>query len=202
MPALNLTFPFGSGIPESNAILACYYGDGVAVDTSVLAQDILRAVPFFVSVPITVDGLAIENSGTGDTGEKIRMGLYASTSGGLPGALLSQTGEITLDNTRDVRVAALGAAQQLVPTQKYWVAEVSNATLNLLCQSSAAGLPVMTIMNQMGAVGWNAGLPFTGSGSYGLGCVAVAHTYGSLPSNFGAPTSLPIAAPIMGVQVQ
>lgn len=203
MPATISSFPFGNGFADSNAILVPFYGNASAINVTVLAQDILRAVPFTVAQPVVIDGLAFENTGTADTGEKMRLGIYTSTTGGLPGTLLSETGEITIDNTRDVRIGALGAAQTLAPFTKYWLAQVSNATMSILTVSPAsAGVPMEALNTQIGAPVWNAGLPHYDGTNYAINCVAVSHSYGALPSSFGTPTSAPLASPILGAQVQ
>lgn len=195
-------FPNGIGTPESDTLLMAHYPNVIVAEVNIL-QDILYAVPFFVPATTVIDGLAFENTSTGDSGDDIRMGLYGSTTGGLPGALLSETGEIALDGTRDVRVGALGAAQTLTPATKYWIAMVANATITLLCAPVRVGSErsMDAYFSRSGVPPWNAGLPIFNGTNYGY-MFQRSHTYGALPNPFGTVTAISTISPIMGAQVQ
>lgn len=195
-------FPDSIGSPESDSILLAHF-PGMTVTNSALNADLLFAAPFFVSAVTVVDGLAFENAGTGDNGDKVRMGLYGSTTGGLPGALLSETGEITLDANRDVRIGALGAAQTLLPSLKYWIAIVGNAAITYLNAANRTSLLTDSYYTRMGVVPWNNGTPFYDGTNYQY-FLYKSHTYGAMPSPFGTPNTTGNShnCPIVGAQVQ
>jgi|DEB0MinimDraft_10_1074344.scaffolds.fasta_scaffold03765_3 hypothetical protein len=190
-------YPLTNGTAESNSILPTYTADGVLAP-AFPAPNVLYAAPFFVPAATDIDGLAFENSGTGDNGDSARMGIYNSTTAGLPGTLLEETGAMTVDANRDVRVGALGSTVTCLPSTKYWIAWVSDAAIAMLGIS-----PTSRTMEQgytrMGLVRWNAGFPIYSGSSYYHG-IQVAHTYGALPSTYGTPATTTIQL-VFGAQV-
>lgn len=192
------TFPYANGTADSNTVLLCHCAGATLSSAAVTLTNRLFGVPFFVPDVTTIDGLAFENTGAGDNGDKVRLGIYDS-SGGYPSTLLGETGEIILDATADVRIAAMGAAVVLLPTKVYWLAIVGNASTTILVNNTATrGEWYMT---RAGSVPWTVGIPIFNGGS--LAGVFASHTYAALPSTFPAvATTVATDMPILGAQVQ
>lgn len=192
-------FPLTNGTAESNSILPTFIGDMPAVN-STFTVNRLYAAPFFVPISTTIDGLAFENTGTGNNGHNARLGIYNSTTGGLPGTLIDETGAIALDTTRDVRIGAIGGAQTLLPTTKYWIAIVCDNNVQGLGAFATAGYITGGALTRLGVPAWNAGLAVFDGTNY-LPGFYVSHPYGALPSSFGTPTAAS-NVPFLGAQVQ
>lgn len=92
---------------------------------SALSANVLYATPFYCSSAKTFAAVTFRNTGAGDSGVKVRVGVYAD-GGGKPGALVVDCGETTLGGaaaTHDVTAAIV-----LSPGKWYWLAAVSNGT--------------------------------------------------------------------------
>lgn len=64
----------------------------------------LYYIPHYVKESQTYSGIKTINAGTGDNGETYRVGIYQEASGGGPGSLVDDCGEVTLDaNANTVR---------------------------------------------------------------------------------------------------
>lgn len=195
-------FPRTQGTAGSNTILMANYSGMTISSSAVNLTNVLVPVPFFVPAVTTVDGLVFENTGTGDNTETVRLSLYGSTSSGLPGALLGETGVITLDATAAVRIGAITPVT-LLPTERYWIAlnGASSFTLLIAAQSTAT-VGAETLMTRSGFPPWNAGF---GSYSTNAGMtIYKTHAFGAAPSPFGTPTGPYVLTgiPVLGAQVQ
>lgn len=185
-----------NGAPVSGAILPCMLSGVTSFDFTTTA-DRLYVSPFFVGKVVSVDALVFQNAGTADTGDDIRLGLYDTTTDGLPGALLGETGEIALDNTEDVRIGAMGGSVTLLPNNAYWLALVTNGNPVILFVDYAQTTSHFdAFQTQNGIPAWNAGLPVASLAP----SFYKAHTYGALPDPFGTPTA-GSGFPILGAQV-
>lgn len=192
------SFPLATGTPESGTILPVYLGSIAPMAFPVTANR-LYAVPFFVPATTTVDALAFENTGTGDSGDDARLGIYDSTTNGLPGVLLDETGEIALDANRDVRVGATGGDVILSSTTKYWIAMVMNGPSSILTSQVGGTVPIDFGYTRTGLPAWNAGAPIFNGTNYVPGLYK-SHTYGALPDPFGTPAGADLL-PVLGAQV-
>jgi len=189
-------FPLTAGTAPDDAFLQCYYGEATSFVTSSVSANRIFISPLWVPKKTVIDGLWFINDGTGDSGDDVRMGLFSSTNG-LPGALIDETGEIALDATRDVRVAAMAADQTLEIDTVYWVGIVANAAISVTAESYAAVRPNLT---RIGLPVITAGFsPWNGS-NYRNGLYK-NHTYGAMPDPFGTPSEATIN-PLMGVRVK
>lgn len=194
-------FPKGIGAPKSDSFLLANY-EGLTIGSAAITlTNLLIAVPLFVSTVTIVDGLAFDNTTTGDNTETVRLGLYGSTTGGRPGALLGETGVITLDATADVRVGAMGAAVTLLPSEMYWLAINGASGVTILQAPNTSILLADVLMTRMGMLPWNLGGSAydTVNTPYGL---EKSHAFGALPNPFGTPSLRNGGLPVLGVQVQ
>lgn len=190
-------FPRTNGTAKSNTIITANYEGMTIASGSVTITNVIIPVPFFVPAVTTVDGLVFNNTGTGDNGETVRLSLYGSTDDGLPGALLTETGVITLDATADVRIGAI-TPTTLLPTERYWIAINGASAVTLLVTEGTTTFPGGSyFMTRTGIPAWNAGFSTDSSRT-----ISKSHTFGAAPSPFGTPTG-PYTGllPILGAQV-
>jgi hypothetical protein len=175
----------------SGSLYSTWAGNSNFYTSDNVSANFIYAAPFYCRQDCTISHLVFDNSGTGNSGDDIRIGIYDSTAVHAPNSLLQQSGEIALDGTSDVRVADI-TDQALVGGKVYWIGLVSNATIALTFQ--AYGLNFGD--TDKGVSAWN-----SGGSSLGVGSVwYAAHTYASLPSS--APTPIYYnKAPLMGVKI-
>jgi len=81
-----------------NTAAGSYYGSDTAVSASASAlTNRITAIPMFFPKPTPIDRVAFRITAGGSAGSLVRLGVYASTSDGLPGVLLHDFG--TVDGT-------------------------------------------------------------------------------------------------------
>jgi len=135
-----------------------------------LVANRLYAVPVFVEQDTPIDTLAINvASGTGN----LRFGVYYPTSSGLPGALLSEAGTVAVTAAFKTVSASI-----TLPAGYSFLALESDSTPTVAHFQAAVAI-------------------FGTDGASVLGGCYVAHTYGTLPSDFGSPTFQTVAPRIM-----
>jgi hypothetical protein len=133
--------------------------------TTVLNQ--MTAVPFFVSNTESFDRIGAEVTTVGTAGSVVRLGIYADSGVGQPGALVLDAGTIA----GDVQAAAEITINVTLPAGLYWLAAVGQTigTPIMRCLSATNTVPcgVATLAVATGAspqmghrmAGVTAGLP-------------------------------------------
>lgn len=74
--------------------------------------------PFYVPVTTTATSLTVRNTTTTDNGEKCRLGIYGTTTGGKPGALTVDGGELTFAGAAAFNVLTISTV--LTGPAWYW----------------------------------------------------------------------------------
>lgn len=135
--------------------------------TLALTINVLRAVPYPVRFPCTIDRLGVEVT-SGTTG-KIRIGIYDSDSNGMPANLIVDSGEIAIASP-GAKIATVSAS--LSPGLYWWAYNTDTANT------------LRALSNIYNAIGYGStfGASFVGS------IATIARTYQALPSTFGAAT--------------
>jgi hypothetical protein len=195
-------YPYDMGATVgSGRVHVPFLGD-IKFGASTVATGTLWAMRWIAPYNMTIDALVIENAGAGDTGEKCRIGIYAESAAGLPGALLAEAAEITLGAAVDVNVSAITPFAVTAGTA-YWLAFTGNATTNWGLVSAATtissgGFGLMMHNVRSGFAPWAADLPALGTALAPF--LAKTHVYGALPNPFGSPTSAADVMPLIGVR--
>lgn len=169
--------------PPSYADAAYYtsqWGITALSETMTTSAGRLYYIPFFVWEAHTFEAMAIFNSGAGDNGETLRVGVYDNTGAKGPGALVTDFGQATLTGASAVRELSGTAALQ---RGIYWAAVHANAASAMYAY---AGLTTsINAMNLSADVGL---LSLTNiNAHYAFRYVDTA--YGALASTAVAPTS-------------
>lgn len=166
--------------------------------TNVFATTATRLyyVPYyFPSIGFTYTGLKSYNTGTGDSGDKFRLGVYtANLATGMPQSLVIDAGEATLSGSAaEITLAAAFAAPL-----KGWA---------WLCLHSRDSLAIAPLSTRWAVTGVGNVTPNLAMGMFGLaaiadgtasatppgaqfGAVYVDTTYGALASTAVAPTAI------------
>lgn len=193
------------GIPAPSYMTGCSYiphyiqATGVTVSTN--ANDLFY-FPFFARKTQTFAGAKTFNQSAGDTGEKIRIGVYTDSASG-PTTLVKAFGEITLGAASAEQT--LSSSQSLTGPAWYWLAIHFDSATAMFGMASiqgvtAAGAVLPNILSsQLGTIG----LQVNTTASSNRFCGMLVNTaYGSLASTAVAPTSTVAAnAPIVGLFV-
>lgn len=135
--------------------------------TIALTINVLRAVPYPIRFPITIDKLGIEVT-SGTTGN-IRIGIYNSDANGMPNSLIVDSGEIAISGTG---AKIVNVNVNLAPGLYWWAYNTDTANT------------LRALSNMYHAIGYGPtfGASFVGS------IATIARTYQALPSSFGAAT--------------
>tara|TARA_R110000824_G_scaffold6977_1_gene32000 strand:+ start:162 stop:767 length:606 start_codon:yes stop_codon:yes gene_type:complete len=141
-----------------------------------ISANYLYAVPYIVRAPMSVDFLCLFNSSTGQSGNKFRLGLYASSTTAI-GSLIVETGETTLDGSAALRTVAI--TQQNLSAGLYYLAVNCNAVVQSVHVASQGGVS----SGNFGEIAWANGLS-----QMAYPTLYKAHTYGSLPDPYGSVT--------------
>lgn len=176
------TFAFPSGT---------YVAPLLVSSTALSAADSLRLAPCFIPQTLTITRFVGEVTTAGSSGSKMRLGIFADTGAGMPGALVLDAGQINGDSAT-VQEITLGSSLVLTPGW-YWVGAAA--------QSATPTAPTCRVVASSGPVGgagsgflMNLGttLPVAGVAAAGLAMTGVT---GALPSTFnnngGAVGSVP-----------
>lgn len=145
-------------------------------------------VPFFCSFTQTFAGMKTYNSGVGDNGKKIRMGVYNEATTGGPGTLVAEVSETTLTGASAIRTAT--GSMTLIGGQMYFLCFTSDTapTMHVMGHftSAAGSVAPAPFSTQHGIFTWDVGS--TDSRTQPLGDY-VDTAYGALPSTAVAPTA-------------
>jgi hypothetical protein len=90
-----------------------------------MTANVFYAAPFFVTAPMTADRIALNITVAAAGGKLLRIGIYAATAAGLPGALLVDSGALAADAIATVQATI---SQALVPGTLYYLAAVTDGT--------------------------------------------------------------------------
>ena len=167
---------FNESLPFSDYLAGNYFQPSVyysAITANTVPANFISYMPFVPRKTHTFTGIAIYNSTTSDSGDKIRMGIYDSTDGA-PDSLLVDGGEITLDATAALRVSAI--SQELIKDTLYYLAFINDAASTIFVISvTAFTVPYLPGSFGFPDGGWGANIK---GSSY-----TESYTYGALPAS-------------------
>lgn len=173
------TFAFPSGT---------YVAPLLVSSTALSAADSLRLAPCFIPQTLTITRFVGEVTTAGSSGSKMRLGIFADTGAGMPGALVLDAGQINGDSAT-VQEITLGSSLVLTPGW-YWVgaaAQSATPTMPRHGRSGPVGGAGSGFLMNLGTT-----LPVAGVAAAGLAMTGVT---GALPSTFnnngGAVGSVP-----------
>lgn len=175
----------GGGVAPSAWQSGRYYGLVQASTSNGLTNGLLRAYPFWVPGlgSITLSRIAAEITGAGDSGCKLRLGIYADDGTGRPGNLLIDAG--TIDGT-SVAVQEITISQTITCGRIYHAAAVVELV-------SVTQPTVRTIAALAGvAADYGTSLPSAAANAVSYFTTGVT---GALPSAFGTPGGVSALAP-------
>ena len=135
------------------------------------SKDIIRAVPFIVSKPITLDRIGMAITASGTAASVLRLGIYDDVNG-VPTNLILDAGTIAADSATDQTITI----NQILTPGLYYLAFVHNSAATITIRAHNAYTCPHTC-------GFNA----TWNSTQNAGTVAANLTYSTLPSTF--PTS-------------
>lgn len=97
---------------------------GAGLNSTGLANEVLRVIPVKLSYPVTIDGLSIYVQVAGEATSVFRFGIYADDGSGFPGALILDAGTVATATTGNkiLAIAALALQPGL-----YWFGGVIQA---------------------------------------------------------------------------
>lgn len=132
----------------------------------------LRVIPFYVPNQITIATIGSEATVAGDSGSKIRLGVYADDGTGRPGNLVVDAGQIAGDSASGAQEITLGST--VLGPGPYWVGAV--------VQSVVTTQPTVRISTG-GVIPCDAGtsIPSAGAAYWGFFRTGVT---GALPATF------------------
>jgi hypothetical protein len=99
------------------------------------ATGTLFFLPLYVPRRTTFLGLKCRNAGTGDSGDKARMGVYRQSDSGMAGALVVDAGEVTCSGSAAVLTAV---SSFTVEEGLSWLAITLNATIDINTNRASA----------------------------------------------------------------
>ena len=153
-----------------------------------LNANFITFTPIYVFKDVNIASVVVENTSSANSGNKIRVGLYAN-DGGQPSTLIYAAPEITLDNTAAAREFSAGIS---LSKGWYWGAFTTDKTPSM--QSCATNNLIDSTWGRMGG-------PNFVSVNTGTITNAVAATYADLPATAPATSTNAVAAPIFGIKV-
>jgi hypothetical protein len=118
-----------------NTASGFYYGPDSAASASTALANRVTAIPMFFPKPTAIDRIAFRISAGGAAGSLVRLGVYASTSDGLPGALLHDFG--TVDGTITANPAEITVSVTLEGFV-WFAARVNDESPTVIVASAAA----------------------------------------------------------------
>lgn len=130
-PAVGQYFPAVSG--------------GATTTSLTLGNGTLRLTGWLIETPITIDRIAVNITVAGESGARVRPGIYADSGSGYPGALLLDGGQLAADAVAapEATVAItlsglvwIGGAVQAAPTTQPTVTVTTNLTPPVPASSS------------------------------------------------------------------
>jgi hypothetical protein len=165
-----------------------YYSAAInqsAPTTLALTVNTLRAYPYVVTTPLTLDQLITEVS-TAVASSTYRVALYADTGATYPGALIASTDAAQYSGASTGVQTGTPPGSITLSRGLYWIAVNSGVACTLRAIPTAAIAPTL---------GWSATLGASGNGTG----YTVAQTFGAMPSTFpaGATVLNNTAAPLV-----
>lgn len=200
--------PSGGGVVYEEAGLLKHKGTGGAIATAVplpapvagqyfytaspsgvstsatLSNGVLRLYPVLIETTISIDRLGADVSVIGDSGSKVRLGIYADTGAAYPGALVLDAGQIAGDSAT---VQALTISTTVLTPGLYWFGGAVQAVTSVQ--------PTVRILSGYTPpvpLGLGTSLPSGGGSSVGFSQSSVT---GALPGTFTATVSAAGSAP-------
>jgi hypothetical protein len=159
--------------------------NATALGTIAQQANRLEFTPFIPSRDIGIDLLSVEVS-TAVAGSQARAGVYGSTAGNLPGALLSGAGTLLDCATVGAKQSAIAGGITLLAGGLYWLACHASSTQSLRALAPGALLPL--------------GLPETGNTIFGSRRATVTFASG-LPANAPATTLTAASVPRVAMRL-
>lgn len=156
----------------------------------------LYYTPIYLSNIEAFAGAKTFNQGTGDTGEKYRVGIYSEASGGGPGTLQKDFGEVTLDGSSALRTSANSWTNSYIGW--HYLAFHSDTAISMYAwdevyQLTAAGHVPPVIQVGMPTLSTN----FANSLNRNDPFMYVDTAYGALASTAVAPTTATTTSPMI-----
>ena len=146
-----------------------------------MAADRLQCVPIFIPKATTLTEMGVYRAGGTTASATARLGLYTSTSEGIPGTLVLDAGTVSVSTTGAKTITGLS---QALSAGWYWAAVCAGSwtgTLTLTGFDSASGI--------YRPVHGDATGPFTSEVDY-LGLIGTFVGTGSLPASFPSVSAL------------
>lgn len=164
-----------------------YTADG---GTKTMTNGIMYISPWPIFRTQSFSGSQFYESGAGNTGNKMRIGLYAEALTGGPGTLLKDFGEVSMSGSAAVRQSA--SAYTAIGPQMCYIVGLSNASslvasMNFLQSVSSVGLYVPPALSSLLGDFSGARIAAAAASSALIGWTA-SQTYGALPSTAPTPT--------------
>ena len=152
--------------------------NALLTSTSTPAANTLWAMPFYVSKTTKFDTISFEVT-TLIAAKNARCGIYSDNGNCYPGALIFDTGSVSVATT-GVKDTTITAALQVLQPGLYWLTWETDSTVTLQIR----------ILPGAGTCIGFAGIPNTmGTTSPGF-AYSVAHTYGALPNPYTGSATL------------
>lgn len=154
---------------------------GVATNfaTGSASNNTIYYTPFFCRFSHTFTGISFSNNTSVNT-NKFRLGIYSSL-GGVPSALVVDSGELTVSDTSTNVLRTITISQALSANTLYWLAYIGNTSSNIV---KYGNMPNANIMQEVG---------FSASEAVSLatifGAFSESYAYAALPST-ATPGSL------------
>jgi hypothetical protein len=84
-----------------------YYAPPCGTTPLTYSQGVMRASPFYLPEATVIDRIGVNVQTSGESGAKLRLGLYADSGLGVPGALIVDGGQVAADSTgyKEVTIA-------------------------------------------------------------------------------------------------
>lgn len=157
--------------------------------TSIPSTNSLRVVPWFVPNSVTLSRIGAEITTAGDSGSKLRLGIYADSGAGYPGALVLDAGTIAGDSNT---VQEITISQALTPGL-YWLGGAAQVI-------SVTGPTVRIVSGNITYPNISFGTSAPASNATTCGFLQ-ASVSGALPGTFTASISVTTTAPRIFVKV-
>ena len=121
-------------------------------------------------------------TGTGSASDKIRLGIWANATGNVPGALLVDSGELSLQTAAEISATI---SQSLTANTLYWAGRIANNAAEIAALQGGAPVKSLSGVTGISAIADASGADQNAAIAY-LRSVA----YGALPDPFGTPTGV------------
>lgn len=185
---------FGGGLPW---VAGRIYGmpRGTTPVAILTATATLYAYPVYIPNAVNVATLNISTT-TGQTGAVAHAGIYADNGLGYPGALVYDTGVITLATSSNAVNTKTPATPIALNAGWYWLATIFSASGTFPSVSGITANYGVETNAQLGSDTVAHALATSGQAATGI---SVAGTYGALPATYtsGATLTLNAATPIV-----